>query len=113
MRKLYVVRLTDEERQILVNVTEKLKGSPQKVKRANIMLKADLASNWTDKKIAEAFSCRSITVENVRKMLVTEGFDRALNGKKREDPVLGYPSGRQWRVCCLHGKRPRNLCPPL
>ena len=87
MRKKYIVRLSDEERKTLLGVAEKLKGSPQKVKRANIMLKADVdSSNWTDKKISEAFSCRTKTVENVRKLLVTEGFDRALNGKQRQDP---------------------------
>jgi hypothetical protein len=34
-------------------------------------------------KIAEAYDCRVQTVETVRKRLVTEGFDVALERKKR------------------------------
>jgi len=37
--------------------------------------------------IADAFLCSRQTVENVRKCLVTEGFDLALHGKKREVPT--------------------------
>jgi hypothetical protein len=57
------------------------------VKRAQILLKADVRGpNWTDARIAEAFSCRVQTVENLRKRLVTEGFEVALHGKPRETP---------------------------
>ena len=87
MQKKYIVRLTDEERKILRWVVKKLKGTSQKVRRAQVLLKADAdGPNWTDKKIAEAFSCRTKTVENMRQRLVTEGFEIALNGKKRETP---------------------------
>ncbi len=87
MKKKYMVRLTDEERATLLLVIKKLKGSSQKVRRAQILLKADAdGPNWTDKKIAEAFLCRTKTVENIRERLVTEGFEVALNGKKRETP---------------------------
>ena len=41
---------------------------------------------WTDVRIADAFDCRRQTVENLRKRLVTEGFDVALNGKQRTTP---------------------------
>jgi len=87
MEKKYIVRLTDEERSILRDVVKKLKGTSQKVRRAQILLKADAdGPNWTDKKIAEAFSCRTKTVENIRQRLVTDGFEIALNGKKRDTP---------------------------
>ena len=87
MKKEYIVRLSEEERQNLEAVTKKLKGTSQKVRRANILLKADAdGANWPDDKIAEAFSCRRQTVENVRKKLVTEGFEAALNRKARKEP---------------------------
>ena len=87
MQKKYIVRLTDEERKVLREVVKKLKGTSQKVRRAQVLLKADAdGPNWTDKKIAEALSCRTKTVENIRQRLVTEGFEIALNGKKRETP---------------------------
>lgn len=85
MNKKYIVRLSSEERKILEEVIKKLKGPAGKVRRAHILLKADAnGPNWIDEKIAEAFCCRSKTVENIRKRLVTEGFAIALNGKKRE-----------------------------
>ena len=87
MKKKYIVRLTDEERETLRGVIKKLKGSSQKVRRAQMLLKADAdGPNWTDKRIADALSCRTKTLENVRQRLVTEGFEIALNGKKRETP---------------------------
>jgi hypothetical protein len=87
MVKKYIVRLSEEERSLLRDIVKKLKGTSQKVRRANILLKADVdGPNWSDAKIAEAFSCRTQTVENVRRRLVTEGLDVVLNRKKRETP---------------------------
>jgi transposase len=87
MQKKYVVRLTDEERGELGQVVKKLKGTSQKVRRAQILLKADAdGPNWTDRRIAEAFCCRVQTVEKIRQRLVERGFDETLNGAKREKP---------------------------
>ena len=87
MHKKYIVRLNDTEQQTLKEVVKKLKGTSQKVRRAQILLKADAdGPAWTDTKIAEAFNCRVQTIEKLRKRLVTEGFELALNGKKRQTP---------------------------
>lgn len=87
MNKHYVVRLSDEERTLCETVIKKLKGSSQKVRRAHILLKTDANRfNWTDAHIAEAFNCRTQTVENLRKRVLCEGFEQALNGKKRLTP---------------------------
>ncbi len=87
MYKKYIVRLSDEERQSCTHVVKKLKGSSQKVRRAQILLKADAdGPAWTDARIAEAFGCRIQTVEELRRRLVTEGFEVALNGRPREKP---------------------------
>jgi len=87
MHKKYVVRLTDTERNELEDVIKKLKGTSQKVRRAHILLKADVdGPAWTDAEIAEAFDCRVQTIEKLRKRLVTEGFELALSGKKRQTP---------------------------
>lgn len=87
MNKKYVVRLSDEERRVCQEVVKKLKGTSQKVRRAQVLLKSDAdGPNWTDERIADAFHCRVQTIENLRKRLVTEGFELALNGKKRESP---------------------------
>ena len=87
MVKKYIIRLSEEERSLLRGIVKKLKGTSQKVQRANILLKADVGgSNWSDAKIAEALSCRTQTVENIRRRFVTEGLDAVLNRKKRKTP---------------------------
>jgi hypothetical protein len=87
MYKKYIVRLSDEERNVCQEVIKKLKGSSQKARRAQILLKADAdGPAWPDAKIAEAFDCRVQTIENLRKRLVTEGFELALDGKQRATP---------------------------
>ena len=87
MNKKYIVELTDEERSLLQEVVKKLKGTSQKVRRAGILLKADVGGpGWTDARIAEALDCRTKTVENVRQRFVELGFDVALGGKQREMP---------------------------
>jgi len=85
-KKKFIVELTEEERQICQEVVKKLKGTSQKVKRANILLKAD--AGWTDAKIAEALDCRIKTVENVRKRFVERGFEETLQRKKRATPPV-------------------------
>ena len=87
MQKKYIVRLNDQERAELQQVVKKLSGTSQKVKRAQILLKADVAGPaWTDARIAEAFDCRTQTVENIRERLVVSGFRETLAGKQRAAP---------------------------
>ncbi len=87
MNKKYVVRLSDAERLVCNEVVKKLKGSSEKVRRAQVLLKADAdGPGWTDEKIAEAYGCRVQTVENVRQRLVLDGFDAALERTKRKTP---------------------------
>jgi hypothetical protein len=87
MNKRFIVRLSDEERVVCHEIIKKLKGSSQKVRRAQILLKADAdGPAWSDVRIAEAFDCRVQTIENVRKRLVVEGFEQALDRKQRADP---------------------------
>ena len=87
MKKKYIVRLLDTEREVLRDVIKQLKGSSQKVRRAQILLKADVdGPGWTDEKSADAFSCRVQTVESIRQRLVTEGFEVTLNGRKPDKP---------------------------
>src|SRR5271155_5738376 len=89
MQKLYVVRLTDQERDELRSAVKKLKGTGQKVRRAQILLKADAdGPNWTDERIAEAFSCRTRTVERLRQRLVERGFEEALHRVERAQPPV-------------------------
>lgn len=89
MAKKYVVRLSDAERTVLEDVVKKLKGTGQKVRRAQVLLKADAnGPGWTDGRIAEAFGCRTKTVENVRQRFVERGFELTLNGVRPEKPPV-------------------------
>ena len=81
MYKKYIVRLTAEEREICHETIRR--GGSERVRRAQILLKTDAdGPAWTDQKIA--FSCRTKTVESIRRNLVEEG--RALE-RKRTPPV--------------------------
>jgi len=101
MQKNDIVRLTDEEREACLAIVKKLKGSNTKVRRANILLKADAdGPNWKDQDIADTFFCTRQCIENLRKRLVTEGFDIAQNGKKRNTP----PRGK-----CLDGEQEAKI----
>ncbi len=88
-QKKYIVRLTAEEREVCQETIRKLSGSSEKVRRAQILLKADAdGPAWTDHRIADAFSWRTQTVENIRQRCVQEGFERALARKQRESPPV-------------------------
>jgi hypothetical protein len=87
MNKKYIVRLTDEERKVCEEVVKTHTGKSEKLRRAQILLKADVdGPGWKDEKISEAVGCRVRTVENVRMQLVVEGFSAALERKKRATP---------------------------
>ena len=90
MNKKFIARLSDEERVVCEEIIKNLKGSSQKFRRAQLLLKADADGPGSpDVKIAEAFNCRVQTIENLRKRLVLEGFELALNGKPRQEPPVG------------------------
>lgn len=113
MEKKYIVRLTKVEREILCEVIKKLKGSSEKVRRAQILLKADAEGPmWTDARIAEAFGCRTKTVENIRQRLVTEGFAVTLEGQRRQTPPRPrrLDGAQEAKVIALRlGKPPRGF----
>jgi len=96
MQKKYIVRLTDEERETLKLIVSKPKGASQRIRRAQILLKADAdGPGWTDARIAEAYGCRTRTVEYLRERLVIEGFGVALNGQPRLTPRAKLLDGEQ------------------
>jgi len=87
MKKKYVVRLTSEEREDLQAMVRKGKTAAYKIKHANILLAADVEGpNWTDQRIAQAFSCHPRTVENVRRRFVLQGLTAALKRKEQVRP---------------------------
>jgi transposase len=87
MNKKYIVRLADEEREQLTELTRKGKVAASKIRHAHILLKADVnGPAWTDTKIAESFSVSVNTVLGVRQRLVEQGLEAALNRKPQQRP---------------------------
>jgi Homeodomain-like domain len=59
------------------------------VRRAQILVKADAdGPNWADERIAEAFSCRTRTVERLRQRFVEQGFEETLHRVERKQPPV-------------------------
>jgi len=81
--KKYHVKLEADEREQLLEMTRKGAIGARKMKRAQILLKAD--EGWKDADIIEALNTNRSTVERTRKRLVEGGVDKALN----EDPRPG------------------------
>ena len=85
MKKKYIVRLTETERNELINLIHKGKVAAQKRLHAEVLLKADVSEHgekWRDKKISEAFGISTRTVERIRERLVEQGMEAALNKAK-------------------------------
>lgn len=82
----YIVKLDGEERDSLRDIITKGSASARKILHARILLKADQAEgqDWmSDSEVAKALDTSKPTVHRVRKRLVEEGLDAALNHRPR------------------------------
>ena len=87
----YRVNLTGEERDFLQNLIQKGNTAGHRIRHAQILLALDeIPANerWTDAKIGEAYGVRPQAVGASRKRFVEEGFEAALERKKRETPPV-------------------------
>ena len=87
--KKYIVTLTAEERQDLLDLIAAGKAAAGKLAHARILLKADAADGgpaWPDGRIAEALEVSVPTIERVRQRFVERGLDAALVRKPQERP---------------------------
>ena len=84
MPKKYVVRLTDAERETLKQVVDTLNGTSQKVRRAQVLLKADAGpegSGLTDEQVSQALDVSLGLVHAARQAYVEQGLTAALERK--------------------------------
>jgi transposase len=87
MNKKYIVRLSDEDRAQLAELTRKGQAAASKIRHAPILLTADAEGPaWTDTTIAERFAVRVNTVLGVRQRWVEPGLEAARNRKKQPRP---------------------------
>jgi hypothetical protein len=87
MHKKYIVRLADEERRQLAELTRTGNAAAYKIRPANILLKADAdGPAWTAERRAERFAVSVNTVLGVRQRVVEQGLEAALNRKQQVQP---------------------------
>jgi hypothetical protein len=87
MNKTYIVRLTDDERQELVQLTRRGQAAAYKIKHANILLQVDAKGpHWSDDQVATSLHCQSHTVRNGRQRFVAHGLAAAFVRQKPDTP---------------------------
>jgi hypothetical protein len=78
MNKTYIVRLTDDERHELVQLTKSGKAAASQMKHAPILLHVDAnGPHGSDAHVAHALPCHRHTVRNVRQRFVEQGLEAA------------------------------------
>ena len=82
MNTKYRVVLKEEQRQHLEKLTSSGKVPARQMKRAQILLKSDMSTNWSYGQIMEAFNVSAVTIAAVRKAFVEQGLEVALQRKK-------------------------------
>jgi transposase len=108
MNKRYHVKLDKQERKELSLLVKKEGIAAKKRTHAQVILLADAGKQgprWKDQAIAEACRVTVQTVENLRKRLVTEGLESALNRKKQVRPsrakiLDGEKEAKVIALCC-------------
>lgn len=98
MHKTYIVDLTVEERTSLEKLVSVGRTSARRQIHARILLKADTSltgSSWSDEQIAEALDVSVSSVARVRKRLVEEGLEAALNRRAPRQPRPRLLDGEQ------------------
>ena len=85
--KRFIVRLSREEREGLMEIVSKGKTHAYKIKHANILLNVDEdGPARSDKDVAAMLHCHMNTIYDVRRRYVEQGFEAALGRKVREHP---------------------------
>src|SRR4051812_43434082 len=87
MNKKYIVTLTPEERHELEALVGRGKAAVRKLKRAWILLKADVSPGgpaWPDGAIQEAYGVGLVTIYRVRQTFVEEGGPAVLTSRPRQ-----------------------------
>ena len=86
MPKLYIVKLSDEERKKLHSMVNTGVNSARVFIRARVLLLSD--EEKIDEEIAEALKIHTHRVARIRKRYVQEGLDKALNERFRSGKPL-------------------------
>lgn len=85
MAKIYIVDLNEVEKEQLIELTDKGRPGARKIKRANILLLADMGK--TDAEIVATLHTSLPTVVRTRHKFVKGGLDFALNEQSRSGRI--------------------------
>lgn len=105
--KKYKVTLTTEEREKLTSIATKGTGNARRIRRAQMLLMADVnqkEGESKDAEIAKALNAHATTVERTRKKCVLEGIEAALNHtkpyKSRAKVLDGEAEAKLIQIAC-------------
>ena len=106
----YRVNLTGDERIFLQKLIQKGNTAGYRIRHAQILLALDeiqANARWTDAKIGQAYGVRQQAVGVIRKQFVEEGFQAALERKKREiPPVIKIDGEAEAKIIALTCSQP-------
>ena len=97
--KKYIVKLDEEERQYLLELTSKGQVGARKMKRAQTLLKAD--EGLKDKEIVAALNTSRPTVERTRKRFVKGNLEKALNDDPRPGGKIKFDGRAEAQLIAL------------
>ena len=89
MTTKYSIMLCAEEREWLEDITRKGKNNPTTILKARALLLCDSGEygpKWTVQKVSEALGLSPGTINNLKKSVVLNGVEGALERKQRETP---------------------------
>lgn len=111
----YRVPLTEEERERLKKLIQKGHTAGYRIRHAQILLGLDeIPANepWTDGKLAAAYRSNIRSIGNLRKRFVEEGFQAALERKKRLiPPVIKIDGEAEAKIIALTCSEPLKKRP--
>ncbi len=86
----YVIELSDQDKEKLIDIVTKGKSPARTILRANILLASDRRSEkyMTVSEISKAYHTTPTTVQNVRTSYCEKGLEATINRKKRETPPI-------------------------
>ena len=89
-KKSYEVKLSAEEKEMLNEITRNGKSRAKEIMHARILQATDDAREpkLTVRQVAEKCDSTTTTVQTVRRLYATQGFEAALERKKRETPPV-------------------------
>ena len=102
MNKKYIVSLSLQERNSLLNLLSLGQGPTRKLTHARILLKADQGPRgpgWSDPQISEALEVSLPTIARLRERFVLEGLEAALKRRPNTNP----------RNCKIDGEQEAHL----